>query len=686
MKRFQLLFLSFLLGWAAIGAAGSINSEANDFAISDFDTVTEAVDSIEATLEDQGLEIVGVIDHAANAENVDLELPATQLILFRDHRLEKRLLRKSPMLAIDLPQKILVWEDPASGEIKLLYNTDGYLSDRHGIKTRNLLHRLNQSLKQFGHLDNGLITIDSQFSVEDTIENLKMVLQDNGFFIPFTYDFTGKSNKEKPSQLIIFGNPKVGTPLMQNQQAMGLDLPQKFLVWEDDEGLAHVTYNDPKFIGQRHGLQGLDTVLGNIANRLGALANEGAGNELVDPSNLRQSTSSLPIAQADINFPVMVVVGKPTAINHTTYQAVDNALRGPTRIPGTHTNSQSNSNANTINIVNPSVKMSPEEVLKMATDRAQNNADRAAKKAREKAKRAQTKADEAKQEAKQKQLEADQEKLKLDQMATPSRSQQRRADRAQREADRALEDAKEAQYKADLLGKVSTVLKTRAAKGIDKNIIQGFGQAALDSGKDLGEAFSLGFKLLRNPEMIGNLLDAIGEAKEALQDPARRAEMVKLISEALGDGIVGAIENFSQDKDYYTGYIAASIFDPIGKIGKLGKLSDVARGLERIAPKRIPVPKNLPKNIHSGQQGKHIPGHNNFTPGRSPLAKGVNPQKLLDGVQNGFYPIVRMTPRGQPVVNFGKTIGQFKGKGTQFGIIHHGKNGAHIVPANPVQF
>ncbi|MFT7561887.1 MAG: RHS repeat-associated protein [Flavobacteriales bacterium] len=123
-------------------------------------------------------------------------------------------------------------------------------------------------------------------------------------------------------------------------------------------------------------------------------------------------------------------------------------------------------------------------------------------------------------------------------------------------------------------------------------------------------------------------------------------------------------------------------FIPVGGGGvaavNILRLAKVTKGLA--------VPKNLPKNIHPGQQGKHIPGHNNFTPGRSPLAEGVNPQKLLDGVQSGAHPIVRMTPRGQPVVDFGKTIGQTQGKATQFGIIHHGKNGAHIVPANPVQF
>ena len=221
--------------------------------------------------------MVGVINHAANAKNVDLELSPTQLILFRDHRLEKRLLYRSPTVAIDLPQKILVWEDQESGKIKLLYNAAGYLSDRHGIKPRDyLLSHLNKRLMQFGQLDNGLLTIDSEFSVEDTVKKLKTVLLDNGFFIPFIFEFTGNSHYRhyrNPTQLIIFGNPKVGTPLMQNQQSIGVDLPQKFLVWEDKQGMVHVTYNDPVFIGKRHGLQGLDTMLGNIASRLSELVN-----------------------------------------------------------------------------------------------------------------------------------------------------------------------------------------------------------------------------------------------------------------------------------------------------------------------------------------------------------------------------------------------------------------------------
>ncbi len=280
MKRLQLVFLSLLLGWTTISNAGGwYYHDDNEFSISDFASVSEAVGEIKATLEDQGLEIVGVLDHAANAKKVGLELPPTQLILFRDKRLERKLIKRSPTVAIDLPLKILVWEDADSGEIKLLYNASGYLSDRHNIYLWDpLQYRLNKRLKQFGQLENGLVTIDTEQSVAETVEKLKEVLLDNGFFIPFTFDFTRKSrfwHIKHPAQLIVFGNPKVGTPLMQNRQSIGIDLPQKFLVWEDRDGQVHVTYNDPLFIGKRHGLQGLNVMLGKIGNRLGALAKEG---------------------------------------------------------------------------------------------------------------------------------------------------------------------------------------------------------------------------------------------------------------------------------------------------------------------------------------------------------------------------------------------------------------------------
>jgi hypothetical protein len=98
------------------------------------------------------------------------------------------------------------------------------------------------------------------------------------------------------------------------------------------------------------------------------------------------------------------------------------------------------------------------------------------------------------------------------------------------------------------------------------------------------------------------------------------------------------------------------------------------------------VPGNLARTIRLGQQGKHIPGHNNYIPGRSPLTAGIDPQELLNGVHSGQYPIIRMTREGRAIVNFGKPIGTYEGTPTQYGIIHSGSKGAHIVPANPTQY
>lgn len=91
---------------------------------------------------------------------------------------------------------------------------------------------------------------------------------------------------------------------------------------------------------------------------------------------------------------------------------------------------------------------------------------------------------------------------------------------------------------------------------------------------------------------------------------------------------------------------------------------------------------NLEKDIHPSRQGKHVFGHSNFAPIRSPLAKGIDPQELLDGVKRGDYPIVRHNRRQLPVADFGRVIGQYKGKAVSLGAIHYGKKGAYIVPTD----
>jgi RHS repeat-associated protein len=95
--------------------------------------------------------------------------------------------------------------------------------------------------------------------------------------------------------------------------------------------------------------------------------------------------------------------------------------------------------------------------------------------------------------------------------------------------------------------------------------------------------------------------------------------------------------------------------------------------------------RSIATNINTGMQGKHTPGHNNYDPTRSPLNKDVNPQSLLDGFHQGANPTVGRGVRGDPIVDFGKPIGTAMPANvqTQYGTIHSGKEGAHVVPADP---
>lgn len=90
-------------------------------------------------------------------------------------------------------------------------------------------------------------------------------------------------------------------------------------------------------------------------------------------------------------------------------------------------------------------------------------------------------------------------------------------------------------------------------------------------------------------------------------------------------------------------------------------------------------------NIHDGSQGKHIVGHNNYIKGKSTINQNINPQELLNGIHEGRYPVISRGARGNPVVDFRKNIGTdaITELNTNFGTVHSGKKGVHIVPTNP---
>jgi uncharacterized protein (DUF302 family) len=105
---------------------------------------------------------------------------------------------------------------------------------------------------------NGVVRIPSRHSVAETIDRLQSLFKERGVLVFAHIDFSGDAVRAgltlRPEQLLIFGNPKAGTPLMAAEPAAGLDLPLKALVWEDADKKTWIAYNDPDYIVQRHAL------------------------------------------------------------------------------------------------------------------------------------------------------------------------------------------------------------------------------------------------------------------------------------------------------------------------------------------------------------------------------------------------------------------------------------------------
>ncbi|ODS24786.1 hypothetical protein AB835_01650 [Candidatus Endobugula sertula] len=126
----------------------------------------------------------------------------------------------------------------------------------------------------------GMVHVKSSHNVKNTTDKLEIILGAKGMVIFKRIDHSAaakKIDKElRPTELVIFGNPKVGTPLMQCDQSVALDLPQKILVWEDNIGSVWLTYNDPQYLVKRHNIIGCEDVLKKISDALNTLANAAA--------------------------------------------------------------------------------------------------------------------------------------------------------------------------------------------------------------------------------------------------------------------------------------------------------------------------------------------------------------------------------------------------------------------------
>lgn len=123
--------------------------------------------------------------------------------------------------------------------------------------------------------DPGLTIKKSSHSVSDTLDKLEGIVKSKGFTVFARIDHSAGASKVgqelRPTQVLLFGNPKIGTQLMLSQQSAGLDLPIRVAAWQDDSGQVWIGYNAPAWLADRHGITDKGAVIKKMTGALGKL-------------------------------------------------------------------------------------------------------------------------------------------------------------------------------------------------------------------------------------------------------------------------------------------------------------------------------------------------------------------------------------------------------------------------------
>ena len=127
-------------------------------------------------------------------------------------------------------------------------------------------------------IGNGIVSERSHHTVDQTVDRLKSLLQARGVTLFALVDHSGEAEKVgmkmRPTKLVIFGNPKAGTPVMLAAPSIAIDLPLKILVWEDGEGVVWLSWNSPEYLRDRHGVP--EALVKNIGVAEGLATQAGA--------------------------------------------------------------------------------------------------------------------------------------------------------------------------------------------------------------------------------------------------------------------------------------------------------------------------------------------------------------------------------------------------------------------------
>ena len=259
------------------------------------DTYTNFITALEAN---EAISIIAEVDHTANSISVGRVLNPTRIVFFGNPALGTPLMQENQLVGLDLPQKVLFFQNEED-VVYAVYNSVKFLESRYELSEVSTLGQISNALSNLVKAATnakiksatnliadphaGIITKISNEDFDTTYSNLRNAITSNEN-LQIVAELDHRENAAsvdlelRPTKVIIFGNPNLGTPLMQSSQSTGLDLPQKMLVWEDEDGTVNISYNDPEYLRERHSISGNEAIVSQITAALNALAETAAGN------------------------------------------------------------------------------------------------------------------------------------------------------------------------------------------------------------------------------------------------------------------------------------------------------------------------------------------------------------------------------------------------------------------------
>lgn len=208
------------------------------------------------------------IDHSRLAQKAGSPMAPAKVLIFSDAQLESELIQLNPLLALDLPMRVLAFEDVRDEASKVIFNSFDYLLSRYQLEPESaaaLRERYSANLKAVINgiepesvavfpsdviSPDGIITFESPYSFEETIERVNTAINAQGDTVHFgTVDFRANASalgiEIAPAYMILFGGPGPGGKAMAKAPTLGLDgFCQKFLIWEDATGRINLSFND----------------------------------------------------------------------------------------------------------------------------------------------------------------------------------------------------------------------------------------------------------------------------------------------------------------------------------------------------------------------------------------------------------------------------------------------------------